>query len=120
MLSMSRWSLTASTGTCTSKLRITRRTDAQDTLSNSTWQITQSQGLSGTEYGLDIGGFGGDFVAVVRVIQCGDQCSRAVRLIIDYQHRTQPESCQQRWIHRWRRIRMLPRPSRCQTQRNHL
>ena len=40
------------------------------------------------EDGLDIGGLGGNFVAVVRVIQRGDQCSRAVRLIIDYQHRT--------------------------------
>jgi hypothetical protein len=36
------------------------------------------------EYGLDIGGFGGDFVAVVGVIQCGDQRRRTVRLIIDY------------------------------------
>jgi hypothetical protein len=36
------------------------------------------------EYGLNIGGFGSDFVAMVRVIQCGDQCRRAVRLIIDY------------------------------------
>ena len=38
------------------------------------------------EYGLDIRGIGGDFVAVVRIIQCGDQCRRAVRLIINYQH----------------------------------
>ena len=36
------------------------------------------------EYGLNIGGFGGNFVAVVRVIQCGDQRRRAVRPIIDY------------------------------------
>ena len=38
------------------------------------------------EYGLNIGGFGDDFVAVVGVIQCGDQRRRAVCLIIDYQH----------------------------------
>ena len=36
------------------------------------------------EYGFNIGSFGGNFVAVVRVIQCGDQGRRAVCLIIDY------------------------------------
>ena len=35
------------------------------------------------EYSLNIGGFGGNFIAVVRVIQCGDQRRRAFRLIID-------------------------------------
>ena len=40
------------------------------------------------EYGLDIRGLGGDFVAMVWVIERRNERSRAVRLVVDHQYCT--------------------------------